>query len=115
MTQPIEKTLPAGSETAAFSLWLSTPDTQYYYTEIQVVPRDTTGTDESDWVILAPDDGGSPGVFLAPGAPLDCGSAVVDDENSIRFWVKFAVPSGAGAQVKTDIKLGKDYTKHAVV
>lgn len=113
MTQPLEVTVPAGQTSSAIPLWACTADTQFYYTDIDIVPRDIDGTDESDWIALAPDSSGSAGTFGAWGAPLtDIGT--VDDENYVPFHVKFKVDVGVGAQIKTDLKLGMDYVKHAV-
>lgn len=115
MTQPLEATIPAGDESSAIPLWACTADTNFYYTDINLYPEDIDGTDESSWIALAPDDGGSPGSFGAFGASmLDIGDVGPGSSINTPFWIKFAVPAGTGAQIKTDLKLRMTYTKHAV-
>lgn len=115
MTQPLEVTVPSGSESSAIPLWACTADTNFYYTDIDLVPRDIDGTDESDWMAFAPDVSGSAGTFGAWGASmLDIGDVGPGPDIYTPFWVKFRVDAGTGAQVKVDLKIGLDYVKHAV-
>lgn len=115
MTQPLDVTLPAGSESSAIPLWACTADTNFYYTDIDLVPTDIEGTDESDWMAFAPDVAGSPGSFGAWGASmLSIGTVGPTSSVYVPVWVKFKVDAGTGAQVKTDLKIGMDYIKHMV-
>jgi hypothetical protein len=109
---PITTTHPTtGSASAATQLWLFNDDATKTYQSINIDPTDAVTTDESTWVQLAPDSGGSAGTFGAAGAALSMAN-VTDNGVGKPFWYKCTTPSGQSVSNKTDIKLTVNYTEY---
>lgn len=108
---PITTEHPISGSAVTVQLWLFNDAATKRYENITIDPTDAVSTDESTWVQLAPDNAGSPGTFLAGGAPLSM--ANISDSNVAKpFWMRVTTPSVADSQNKTDIKLtvsGKEY------
>lgn len=79
--------------------------------DVQIVPVDEFGTDESQWISLALDNGGLPGTYESPGAPLEIGDVLAGQ--IIPFWVKIDVPAGQSVGAKEDIQLKLSSTNTA--
>jgi hypothetical protein len=112
-TNPITTQHPITGSTVEGKYFLFNDNAAKRYESITIDPTDTTSTDESTWVYLAPDNAGSPGTYLAAGAALTM--ANISDSNVGKpFWVKVTTPSVADSQNKTDIKLTVTGTEFAV-
>lgn len=93
--------------------YLYNDDATKKYTGITIDPTDTTGSDESTWVQLAPDVAGVAGTYLAAGAALTMAD-ITDSNVGKPFWYKVTTPSLTDSQNKTDIKLKIDAEESAV-
>jgi hypothetical protein len=116
-TNPLTTQHPIAGSTVEVQCWLYNDENTRYYTGINIDPTDTTGTDESTWVYLAPDNAGVAGTYGAASAPLtmaNIGSAGTPDVTGHPFWVKVVTPSVGSVQNKTDIKLTVNFTEFAV-
>lgn len=116
-TNPLTTQHPISGSTAEVKCWLFNDNNTKYYTNINIDPTDTTGSDESTWVYLAPDNGGIAGNYGVAGAPLNMtniGSAGTPDLTGKPFWVKVVTPSVDVSQNKSDIKLTVNFTEFAV-
>lgn len=80
------------------------------YEGITVTPEDTTGSDESGWVMLAATQEGLESA--ASGEALSIGSKAHDQ--TISFWRRYTVPAQTPPQNKADIKLAVTGFEHAV-
>lgn len=83
------------------------------YTSITIDPTDTTSTDESTWVQLAPDNAGVAGTYLAASMPLSM--VDISDRNVAKpFWVRITTPVVTDSQNKSDIKLTTNAREYAI-
>lgn len=108
---PITTEHPIAGSAVEVKLWLFNDQSTKRYENITIDPVDTTDTDESTWVQLAPDNAGSPGTYLAGSAALSMAN-ISDSGVGYPFWAKVTTPSVADTQNKSDIKLntsGKEY------
>jgi hypothetical protein len=71
------------------------------YTNLTLVPVDTSGTDESAWCSLALTEDGLDSAV--PGYALALGDKT--HNSTISFWRRISVPAGTQVQNKTDLKL----------
>lgn len=114
---PLTTQHPIAGSTVDTKVYLRNDDATKYYTTISVDPQDTTATDESTWVFLAPDSAGSPGTFGVASAALsmaDIGVAGTGDTTGKPFWVRVTTPSVGTTQNKTDIFLNVTGREFAV-
>lgn len=110
---PITTTHPTTGSASAVQLWIYNDDATKRYESITIDPTDAVSTDESTWVQLAADSGGSAGTYGSAGASLSV-SDISTAGSGTPFWFKCTTPSGQSVQNKTDIKLTVSYTEYAV-
>ncbi|MED1205854.1 hypothetical protein [Heyndrickxia acidicola] len=112
-TNPISTTHPVSGSTVPLTLYLWNDDATKKYTGITIDPVDTTGSDESSWIALAPDNAGNAGTYLAGSAALSM--ADINDSNVAHaFWYQCTTPTLTDSQNKTDIQLNVSFTEFAV-
>jgi hypothetical protein len=111
-TNPITTQHPIAGSTVEMKLYLFNDNSAKRYESISIDPTDTTSTDESSWIQLAPDNAGSAGTYLTGGTSLSM--ANISDTSGHAFWVKVTTPSVADSQNKSDIKLKVSGTEFAV-
>jgi len=110
---PITTEHPLTGSAVELRQFLFNDNAAYTYQTISIDPTDTTGSDESTIVQLAPDNAGSPGTYLAGGVALTM--ANISDSNVAKpFWVKVTMPSSPNPINKTDIKLDIKCREYAV-
>ena len=80
------------------------------YTGITAKPVDTSSTDESAWIQLAPDNAGVAGAYSSNISLPD----VNDSDVAHPIWVKVTTPVVADTQNKTDLVIEIDTTEFAV-
>lgn len=94
-------------------LFITNKDATKRYENIIVDPIDTSGTDETNYIQLAPDNAGLAGNYGAAGASLSMGS-ISDNNIAHAFWIKITTPSVSESQNKTDLQLSILYREFAV-
>lgn len=113
VSNPIKTQHPTTGSTQTVQLWLFNDDATKRYESINLDPTDASGSDESGWVALAPDNAGAAGTYLSGGAALSM--ANISDLNVGKpFWAKITSPSVADSQNKTDLNITINYTEFAV-
>jgi hypothetical protein len=111
-TNPLSTQHPIEGSSVETKLYLFNDNSAKRYESISIDPTDTTSTDESSWIQLAPDNAGSAGTYLSAGSALNI--ADITDTLGHAFWVKVTTPSVADTQNKSDIKLKVTSTEFAV-
>lgn len=112
-SNPITTQHPISGSAQSLELYLWNDDATKKYSGITVDPVDTTGSDESTWVALAPDNSGVAGTYLAGSAPLSMAD-INDSSVAHPFWYKCTTPTLTDSQNKTDISLSVSFTEYAV-
>lgn len=112
-SNPIASQHPLTGSTVEIKLYLFNDNPAERFENISIDPIDTTGSDESVWVQLAPDNGGSAGEYLAAGEALAMPN-ISDSNIGKPFWYRITTPNMGGVQNKTDIKLSVSCRKFAV-
>lgn len=110
---PVTTQHPTTGSSQEVRLWLFNDDATKTYQSITIKPTDTTGSDESNWFQLAPDNAGAAGTYGAASAALNMANVTAANVGT-PFWLKVTVPAGQAVQNKSDIKLTVNYTEFAV-
>lgn len=112
-TNPIATTHSSAGSVQEVKVYIFNDAATKRYETITIDPVDSTSTDESTWIALAPDNAGSPGTYQAAGVALSV--ANISSANvGTPFWVKVTTPTVSDSQNKTDIKLKVDATEFAI-
>jgi hypothetical protein len=94
-------------------VFLANDDGGFRYENIAIDPTDISGSDETSYIQLSPDNAGSAGAFGTAGATL--AMANISDSNVAKpFWVRISTPSVGSAQNKTDLQLRALFREFAV-
>lgn len=93
-------------------VYLGNTVVQYRYENVVISSVDTAIPDETDWIQLAQDSGGSAGTYNPGGDPLVF--ANVSDNVGHPFWIKITTPNIVNPVNKTDLQLRVDYREFAV-
>jgi hypothetical protein len=110
---PLSTKHPTSGSTLEIRVWIFNDDPTRTYEDITIDPIDATGTDESNWIQLAPDNVSVAGSYGAGGAPLAMPN-ITTANSGTPFWVKTTTPSGQIVKNKNDIKLAISFTEYAV-
>lgn len=110
---PITTEHPTTGSSVEQKLYLFNDNAAKKYTNIQIDPVDISGSDESNYIQLAPDNAGSAGTYLSGSAILSM--ADINDSNVGKpFWMKVTTPAVADSQNKTDLQLNVTAKEYAV-
>lgn len=112
-SNPISTQHPIEGSVEDLQLWMFNDEPTNRFENISIDPTDTTDTDESTWVQLAPDNAGAPGAFLPAGEALTMAN-VSDSNVGKAFWMRVTAPSVPDVQNKTDIALSINFRRFAV-
>lgn len=93
-------------------VYLGNTVVQYRYENIVISSEDTSIPDETDWIQLAQDVGGSAGTYEPGGDPLVF--ANISNFVGHPFWVKITTPPIVNPINKTDLQLRVDYREFAI-
>lgn len=110
-SNPISTETPMSGGSIETELYLFNDDSTKKYQSITIYPTDSNDSSKTSWIQLAPDNSGSPGLFLSGGAIMNMPNI---SGNTAPFWIKVTTPEMASVENITEIKLTVDYKEYVV-